>query len=166
MTGGVMFGVEPSRRVGRVRRIRRGVTLGLFGGLLVFSVACGGGDSKDVDEIIDVKKPIVVDTSEDLQEAPRTPQLVGVLPGDFPEDLPLFLPASLVDFGGQEGRPSVTLLTSEASSQVKRSYEEILRNAGWAVERGGHGFRMRKGGRSARVVFEGQNPGTTYRVEY
>jgi hypothetical protein len=136
-------------------------------GLALALLACGGcglgGGSRDVDETVDVKEPIPsVDTSEDIQETARAPQLTGVLPGDFPEDLPLYLPASLVEFGPG----SVTLLSPHGRKKVQQGYEQILRDAGWSVGGEGAILDLQKAGKSARLVYAEGGPGTAYRIDY
>lgn len=151
-----MFGIDPCHA--------RSVVCSL---LLVWFWGCGGSsDSGDVDEIVDVEVPIEIDTSQDIQEEQRGPQLVGVLPHDFPEDVPLYLPASLIDFGGGSGGRTVTLLTSHELSRVRPAYEELLRGAGWSVRTADRGTELRKGQRLVRLRFLEGGPGSTYLLEY
>lgn len=119
-------------------------------------------------ETVDVTPALEVDTSEDVQGRARTPELVGILPGDFPADLPLYLPASLIDFGESAGgRPMVSLLTPQGISTVRRELLARLREAGWSVASGDDGsVALRKGARRAWLEFEESRPGTVYRFEY
>ena len=142
----------------------RDATLVLF---LVLTLGCGGsGNSGEVDEIIDVEVPVEVDTSNDPQEVKRAPQLVGILPADFPQDVPLYLPASLIDFGTTATGRTVTLLTPHELSRVRPAYESLLRGAGWGVKRQNRDLELSKGERLLRLRFADGNPGSTYLVEY
>jgi hypothetical protein len=122
--------------------------------------------SSDVDEIVDVEMPIEVDTSEDPQAVPRAPQLVGILPQGFPEDIPLYLPASLIDFGTNSRGRTVTLLTPHELSQMRPAYEDLLREAGWVVHRVDSEVELSKGQRKVRMLWIDSNPGSEYLVEY
>jgi len=134
---------------------------------LTLSLGCGGSrGSGDVDEIIDVEMPIEVDTSEDPQAVPRKLQLVGILPQDFPEDVPLYLPASLIDFGTQGRGRTVTLLTPHELSQMRPAYEDLLRRAGWILNRVDSGVELSKGQRRVRMRWMDGDPGSAYLVEY
>ncbi|HEX9735832.1 MAG TPA: hypothetical protein VGG06_28050 [Thermoanaerobaculia bacterium] len=119
-------------------------------------------------ETVDVAPALEVDTSEDVKSRVRAPELVGILPGDFPPDLPLYLPASLIDFEPTaSGRPTVSLLTPDGVSTVRRELLARLRQAGWSVSSGDDGaVALRKDGRRAWLRFEDSRPGTVYRFEY
>ena len=141
----------------------------LAGALLV--VLAAGGCRKDPEqepelEAIDVAPALHIGTEDDPQEVERPPELVGILPGDFPDDLPLYLPASLIDFGAaDDGWGYVNLLTPHSLARVKRELPEKLAAAGWTVT--GSGVRhLRKGNARARLVFRDARPGTEYRFEY
>lgn len=121
---------------------------------------------------IDVPPGLEVDTSNDPQARERPPELTGILPGDFPADLPIYLPASLIDFGrSEQGRRSVTLLTPHRPSRVRRQLETLLVDRGWTgtVETGRDGevrFTLRKETRQAWLHVADARPGTVYRFEY
>lgn len=117
----------------------------------------------------DVAPALEVETGNDPQASPPVAALTGVLPSDFPADLPLYLPASLVDFGrSDQGLHSVTLLTSHSVSRVRRGLDELLSEQGWAAEPGGADGAtvLRKGGRQVRLRVENAQPGTAYIYEY
>jgi len=119
-------------------------------------------------ETVDVAPPLEIDTSADQEAKARQPSLVGILPGDFPRDLPLHLPASLVDFGeSAAGRPTVTLLTPDEISGVRRDLQSKLAAAGWESSSGSGGtLVLKKGGARAWLAVEDGRPGTLYRYEY
>ena len=111
----------------------------------------------------DVPPAVEIDMSADEQAEPPKPKLVGILPNDFPKDLPVYIPASLVDFGeSEEGRPTVSLLSPHSMSRVRRELYARLRDRGWQATSGGDGaVVLRKGaptglaadrGRAARDV--------------
>ena len=153
-----MFGID----VFHLRRVRW-----FFALTFVLFLGCGGkGESGDVDEIVDVEERIEVDTSEDQQAVPRAPQLVGILPQGFPDDLPLYLPASLIDFGTHEDRRTVTLITPHELSKVQPAYEDLLVKAGWVLNRIDSGLELSKGARMVRMRWLDEDPGSTYLLEY
>ena len=116
----------------------------------------------------DVPPAIEIDTSGDEQAAPAKPKLVGILPNDFPKSLPIYIPASLVDFGeSSEGRPMVSLLSPHSVSRVRRELYAKLRARGWQATSGANGtVVLRKGGQRAWLRIEEGRPGTLYHFEY
>ncbi len=87
---------------------------------------------------------------------PRAGAVAGSLPADFPRDVPLPRPSSLVDFGPR----SVTLEIEGSLEATRRSYEASLARAGYAVRADGS---WRRGTRALRVTY-GDHGGAT-RVE-
>ncbi len=143
----------------------------LFAGLLSLIVSsCHGPAEKQRDEIktVDVPPLLTFDVEQDPQEAQRVPELAGVLPGDFPSDLPLYAPSSLIDFGSTEGGPRyVVLLSPHTRPRVAGELEKLLRESGWVVEPGPSSSQwLRKDGYRVRLVFEDSSPGARYRIEY
>ncbi len=58
--------------------------------------------------------------------------VAGVLPSDFPQDIPLYAPASLIDMGSsQTGRPFLVLATPDEKNLVHQAVIDKLGNAGW-----------------------------------
>ncbi len=118
-------------------------------------------------EAVDVGPALEIGTEDDVIEVERPPELVGILPEDFPNDLPIYLPASLVDFGSAEGGwVYVNLLTPHALARVERELSARLRQSGWTVTASGGGKQLRKGGSRARLLVKDARPGTQYRYEY
>ena len=118
-------------------------------------------------EAIDVAPALHIDPADDQQAAPRKPALAGVLPQDFPNDLPLHLPASLIDFGSRNGSRYVSLLTAAPLARVDRELVANIKDKGWAASDGADGSkRLQKGGRQVRLRFEDARPGTLYHFEY
>lgn len=170
-----MVKVEPTRRGSGTAAGRPVAELALLALLTLLALGFGTGcrgsadDPKKPVETIDVSPGVEVDTSEDPQARARAPELVGVLPGDFPKDLPVYLPSSLVDFGTTaEGRRSVTLLTAHSLPRVRRELLARLEKSGWssAAGAGESMLALRKGDRRAWLKLEDSRPGTTIRFEY
>ncbi len=139
-------------------------------GVLLWT-ACGAPQEETArrpSEIIDVRPMIdEVETSGDPQAVARKPQLVGVMPSSFPSDIPLFLPASLVDFGtSPDGLRSVSLATSVGQSKVRQDLMASLMAAGWRSEESGGSMLLRKDGRSVRLRIEKASTGAVYHFEY
>lgn len=161
-----MFGPEGSNPPARRHSIsgRLGLVLVVAA---ISTLACfgGSGESSGVKEIIDVRDLPQVDTSQDPQAVARKPTLVGILPSDFPSDLPLYLPASLVDFGANPR--SVDLLSPHSPGRVRPELFRLIRGGGWTLEESGGGSStLRKGSRQVRLKIGEGKPGTLYRFEY
>lgn len=117
-------------------------------------------------EAVDVEPALVVGTEDDQQAVERGPALSGIMPTDFPSDLPLYLPASLIDFGTRDGARYVSLLTSSSLSQVERELSELLRQQGWSLAEASGSKRLRKGAQQVSLRLENARPGTLYHFEY
>ncbi len=138
---------------------------------LALALLAGGcrQDPEQVPELeaVDVISGPVVDIADDPKAAERTPELVGVLPDDFPDDLPLYLPASLVDFGTvDDGWVYVNLLTPHSLARVERELSALLTERGWATVAAGEAQQLRRGNARVRLLVEDARPGTQYRFEY
>lgn len=146
---------------------KRALALGLA---LCSTFACfgGSGDSEQVKEIVDVRNLPQVDTSNDPRAVPRKAALIGILPSDFPADIPLYLPASLVDFANQPGGlRSVELLSPHPPAKVQPQLFDLLRDSGWSLESSSSGTsNLHKGSRLVRLIIGEGEPGTLYRFEY
>jgi len=144
----------------------RHVWLALF--FLAFAVSCSDAPSEKGSPTVDVSPSIQVETSDDPQSVEREAPFAGVLPGSFPKDLPVYTPASLVDFGSfEEGGGFVDILTPHDPARVRRAFVGQLRKSGWssAAGRGGE-LLLSKGSRRVRLAIRDGEPGTLYRYEY
>ena len=120
-------------------------------------------------EIVDVRPMIEeIETSGDPQAVAKKPVLVGFMPSSFPGDLPLFLPASLTDFGTEQGGlRSVSLSTPAGAPKVRRDLMSLLAQAGWQAEASeGDRTLLRKEGRTVRLRIESASTGTVYHFQY
>lgn len=137
---------------------------------LLLAVGCGKTlEPSKPGEMVDVPPPIEVDTEGDIREEVRVDDFAGALPEDFPKDLPLYQPSSLVDFGETSRGFSVSLLSPDGLPKVRRSLYERLDNGGWQTSDGsgpGESVVLRKDGRRVWLTFEDGRPGTIYRFEY
>ena len=137
--------------------------------VLALLTACGrpGGEQQEV-QTVDIPPPLTIEIESDQQAAEREPELVGILPGDFPEDLPIYLPASLIDFGSADGAGSVTLITPHTISRVRDELQRSAAAEGWSLEvdEAAGALTLQKGSRRARIRITNSAPGTTYQVEY
>jgi len=82
----------------------------------------------------------------------------GVLPGDFPRDVPLPQPSSLVDFG----KGWIELDVVGTVEGVRTAYLRQLADSGFAVRNGGV---WQRGPRRLRVDFRAAGPATRIRLE-
>lgn len=88
---------------------------------------------------------------EAVERRPVAPSgVAGVLPDDFPRDVPLPVPSSLVDFGrGARGGPRIVLEVQAAPAAARAAYERRLREAGFAPAASG---LWRRGAREVAVA--------------
>lgn len=136
--------------------------------LLAFAVSCSDVPSEKRSATIDVPPPIEVETSEDQESVEREVAFAGVLPGGFPKDLPVYTPASLVDFGSlEEGGGFVDILSPHEVPRVRRAFVGALKEDGWSSAAGRDGeLILSKGSRRVRLTIRDGEPGTLYRYEY
>ena len=147
---------------GARRLLAVALVVGCFG-------ACRGDSGEKEDgplEAVDVAPALEIATADDPTARERPPALVGVLPASFPGDLPLYLPASLVDWGSGEGGRYVSLLSPHGLARVERELAAKVRDSGWSATGSGGVRVLRKGGRQVRLRIEDGKPGTLYRFEY
>lgn len=144
--------------------------------LLVFWLVCGCARTSDRDgepalETVEVAPALEVATEDDPQAKPRPVELAGILPRGFPADLPIYLPASVVDFGAAAaGYQQAEMLSPHPRAQVAAALEQKLRQNGWTVVPG-DGARAKqkqlsKGNRQAWLEVRDARPGTLFRYEY
>ncbi len=153
------------RRSGLLRSALLGMLIAVF-----LTVGCRHGTEPEKEpelEAVDVAPGISIETENDQQAVVPPPSLVGILPDDFPDGLPLYLPASLVDFGPADGGwVYVNLLTSHSRAKVVRGLDQRLRDAGWTITESGGVRQLRRGNSRVRLRIEDARPGTQYRFEY
>ncbi len=121
-------------------------------------------------ETVDVTPPIDagLSTENDLKAVRRAAEVSGLVPGDVPSDLPIFVPSSVVDFGGSSGGWSYVDLDAGAPPDEVRSWlGKRLPAAGWKVGAIGDAMvEAHKGGQQARYRLTDLSPGTRIRLEY
>ena len=160
---------DMTRRQHSIARARR---TALWIGALIAAVVFGGcrrdPERQPELEAVDVGPALEIATDDDPKEIERPPELIGILPADFPRDLPLYLPASLIEFGtADDGWVFVDLLTPHAPATVERELSKLLAERGWTSSTATSGARqLRKGGTRARLRVENARPGTRYRYAY
>lgn len=124
-------------------------------------------DPKAAAETIDVPPALEIPIDNDPQAVPRKIDVSGIMPSNFPKSLPLYGDSSLMNFGDDDGKAWVDLLTQDGSAQVEKSLRRALGRAGWSVEEAAPGvWQLGKGATRARVLFRDGDPGTVYRYEY
>ncbi len=141
----------------------------LLAGLLAVFIATGCRQTEPEPELeaIDVAPALEIGTEDDPKAVARPPELVGVLPEDFPDGLPLYLPASLIDFGtADDGWVYVDLLTPHSLARVESELAARLAERGWTTALGGDVRRLRRGNSRVRLSVANARPGTQYRFEY
>ena len=92
----------------------------------------------------------------------------GVLPSDFPSDLPVFSPSSVVDFGQLPSGGGFVVVDSPVPvDEVRSSLASQLQRSGWGVESiGDTGNTYSKGGKRVRLTLTDLTSATRIRYEY
>lgn len=121
-------------------------------------------ETEEIDAPIDAE----LSTEDDFKATRRAPTLAGVLPGGFPDDLPLMVPSSVVDFGPAAGdRAYLELDTGRPPDEVRSWLGQRLPAAGWTVRAIGEGgLEASKGPRTVDYRLTKLAPGTRIRLEY
>ena len=114
----------------------------------------------------EVSPPIdeMLTTEFDEQGRAKRPEVSGVLPPGFPQDLPLYVPSSIVDLGDAGGGwRYVTVFAPDPEHRVSSQMKGEVGQAGWSSQ---DGLTWSKGDRSVRLRFEDAAAGTEVRIEY
>jgi hypothetical protein len=125
----------------------------------VLALACSPSsppaiEHEDAGDIVDVGAgpDAKIRIEDDVKAPPRAPTVSGLLPEDFPPDVPVYTPSSLYDFGSEAaGTPYITLKTGDSLAKVKSRLEADFRARGWTLARQTEGFSATKGARRATV---------------
>lgn len=121
-------------------------------------------ETKDVTAAADAN----LSTEEDTVGQQRVEKAAGVLPGDFPADIPLLEPYSVIDFGETSGgRKYVQLAIPVHAETVRERYLNKVQAAGWAIANLDPWIATAtKEGRSVVLVLAGAKTGSELRIEY
>jgi hypothetical protein len=116
-------------------------------------------------ETVDVGGGLDAALSTELDERAKKVEIDmgGVLPSDFPQDMPVFSPSSVVDFG-----PGFVELDSPVPvGEVRSSLGAQIQRSGWTVESIGDGGSLySRNGLEVRVVLSDPGSGSRIRYEY
>lgn len=136
--------------------MRAPVAIGLLA--VALAAGCGGERENGADELATVDVTPKPDAEASLAgDAVARPVglpargVAGALPEDFPRDVPLPSPSSLVDFGSSAAETSVTLAVDLPAAQVEATYRRQLAAAGFRARPDGS---WQGGGRTLRFVVE------------
>jgi len=149
-------------------------------GLMVFVLAallgaCGSrrqGQPSDRLDTVEVKPApeASLEVKDDVKAPERgTTGLTGVVPADFPSDVPLYSPASITDFGQTAGgRRQLTFTTPAGPDKVRAWLTSKLPARGWSEVPGASGdtLRYEKGQRTVSITVRRDPVGAVYRIEY
>lgn len=137
--------------------------------VLVVLTACdrsaGKPDEPKELETVDVDGGFDAELTTEFDERAKQVEidLGGVLPSDFPPDMPVFAPSSIIDLG--EGFIEVD--TAVPTSEVQTSLGAQIQRAGWSVDSIGDGGSVySREGRRVRVLVTDVGSGTRIRYEY
>lgn len=148
------------------RSCSAGSALASLGGFaLLVAAACGPAPEKRADAPLDTvdvtAKPDAAATLEtDGVAAPRADEsgVAGVLPPDFPKDVPLPEPSSLVDFGER----GVTVEVQSGRAQAQAAYFARLRANGFTAAADGS---WQKGPRRLAIAFADASGATRITID-
>ncbi|MCL4838776.1 MAG: hypothetical protein KJ058_12515 [Thermoanaerobaculia bacterium] len=137
--------------------------------LVFLAAACGRGPRGSRGpggelETVEVAPPPDASASLAGDEVERRREgggLAGILPSDFPRDLPLPLPASLIDTERGGGEVAILLASPSSCGALREAHRLQLLAAGWREEGAGS---FRQGGRRAAVAFQDSRPGCHVRI--
>ncbi len=107
-----------------------------------------------------------LDTTDDRVGYVSVESFGGVLPVDYPPDLPVYTPSSLIDFGSEDGR-YVELTTPDPPDTVRERLSHQLEAAGWRSSgSAGSRWTVSKEERSALILITGDSSGSEIRIDY
>ncbi len=149
---------------------RAAIRLLVYGAALAAMAGCGDKSGQadaapKAPETVDIAPAIKPPTVDDIQAAAPKKGLVGVLPDDFPRELPIYLPSSVIDFGKKDGRRFVLLQSPDPRAGVEAWLRRAAADAGYRVENQGGRLQLSKGGRRFALSFAGQGT-SEFRYEY
>ncbi|MDX1642949.1 MAG: hypothetical protein R3244_01185 [Thermoanaerobaculia bacterium] len=152
-------------------RLPTAVARGVLGVVTTLLLACPSNESSDdgVIETVEVEpaRTTLLTTIYDQAAPERREAFSGVLPSDFPADLPLYDPSNLTDFGDAEEGRYVLLFSPDASTLVRDRMEVELARSGWTrIEGDAARGTYRRGSRAVVLGIRDANPGTEILVEY
>ena len=126
----------------------------------------GGGEVETVD--VDAGLGAELTTEFDEQARQVDASVAGVVPLDFPADVPIYSPSSLVDFGEIDGsRRYLEFDTTEPPSAVRGKLKSALINKGWIPSPSTGGVESYlKGSHRLGIQLSDLRPGTRIRYEY
>lgn len=143
-----------------------------FVGILAFLIVLPGcnrsteqpGEPKEL-ETVDIGGGIDAELTTEFDERAKQVgiEMGGVLPSDFPPQMPVFSPSSVVDFG-----PGfVELDTPSSAAAVRSSLGRQIQQAGWTVDSVGDGGSLYSHeGYRVRVIVSDAGSGSRVRYEY
>jgi hypothetical protein len=140
--------------------------------LLAFALAACAPEAETADgqkapETVDVGPAVDVDPDRDQVAVKPKVSLVGVLPDDFPKDVPVYIPSSVTDFGRSGGKRFVLLQAPHDRAQVEAGWRSLLSQQKVRVEAAGGRWRLLRGQRvAASAAFAKISGGTEIRIEY
>lgn len=142
--------------------------------ITVVVLACGRSEPKAKKpkelETVDVGEGYDAGLSTDTDQRERRikSDIGGVLPSDFPADMPIFSPSSIVDFGQPGSSGSFVVVdTPVPRAEVTSSLGTRIQRSGWTVESiGENGNTYAREGRRVRVILTDLGTGTRIRYEY
>ncbi len=134
-------------------------------GLPACDRSAGESDRPNELETVDVGGGLDADLTTEFDEKARQVEidLGGVLPSDFPPEMPVFSPSSVIDFG-----PGfVEIDTPVPAAEARSTLGAQIQRSGWAVDSIGEGGSVyTREGHRVRVVVAEAGSGARIRYEY
>ena len=147
-------------------------TILLLIGLLVLASACGPADDgePEVPDTIDIGA--AADSNlrpqDDQQAEAREVVSLGVVPGDFPEDVWVYQPATVMDFSDRAAdQRYVVLRAPERLPTVDARLQRELSERGWSLaSAAGNSTTWSKDDRRVSIELQEQGADTLIRIVY
>jgi hypothetical protein len=145
----------------------------VLGGLVLACAPVAAPPEEDpLLETVEVRSP--ADAGIRIEDDPRAaaalPAMAGVLPGDAPQDLAIYVPSSLIDFGAAgPGTRFILLTTPDREARVRETVFRDFARLGWRripSSSEGSFVELEKGTRRLRVEVARAGFDTTIRIEY
>jgi hypothetical protein len=111
--------------------------------LLIFVLAIGKAANETGINGLDTKNGSISVTGKDGETATIGKSVS--LPSGFPSDVPIYKPSDVIVATSNDGKYSVSLLTSDSETKVSDYYTKQLASNGWVAPQGGGDIRYEGG---------------------
>jgi hypothetical protein len=152
--------------------LRFSVALLLVVGLSWLLAACGATEEGAPEALDTVDVSAAADSNlrpqEDIQEKPREVVSLGVVPGDFPRDVWVYEPSTVMDFSAPGASQAyVVLRARQPLTRVEADLDRELGQRGWKpTSAAADSTTWDKDGRQVTIGLQQQGADTFIRIDY